>query len=152
MNKKFDIIKISKQNGDAVKPLTIEDYLSSISDNRNRIRLSASQLISISGMLLSANFIIVFFLIKENYSGLLIKLIYTLMFGSIFFLILTMIFIILSTIIPKPTSAANIGDKLNQQITIFNKEYKRLKISQYSFMVSIIILSIGLMLFIFKLN
>lgn len=152
MNKNFQITDITTPNKNSIKHLEVEDYLLSIKENRDRIRSSASQLSSITGMLLSASFIIVFFLIKENYTGVPIKIIYGLMFGGIFSLIITMIFIILSTIISKPTSVSNNGEKLNQQIIIFNREYKRLKISQYSFMTSIFSFLIGLIFFVFELN
>jgi hypothetical protein len=80
MKKRFEIINISEPNGDALRSLKIEDYLLSIAENRDRIRFSASQLTSISGMLLSVSFIMVLFLVKENYSGTLINFVYMSMF------------------------------------------------------------------------
>ncbi|NOQ25734.1 MAG: hypothetical protein GQ564_10275 [Bacteroidales bacterium] len=148
MNKLFKINKISEPKGDLITPLTIDNYLDSIKENRDRVRLHSTQLSSICSLLLSAIFIVIFFLIKENYCGVLIRIIYVTMFSSVFFLIITLLFTILSTSLVKPTAISNVGEKLNLQIKIYNSEYKKMKIGQLTLIISIGLFSSGLLLFL----
>lgn len=152
MKKLFKINKISESKGDLITPLAIEDYLDAIKENRDRVRLHSSQLSNICGLLLSAIFIVIFFLIKEDYNGILIKVIYATMFGGVFFLITTLLFTILSTSLSKPTAVSNVGERLNLQIKIYNSEYKKLKLGQISLIVSIGLFFLGLLFFLILVN
>ncbi len=152
MKKLFKINKISEPKGDLITPLAIEDYLDAIKENRDRVRLHSSQLSNICGLLLSAIFIVIFFLIKEDYNGILIKVIYATMFGGVFFLITTLLFTILSTSLSKPTAVSNVGERLNLQIKIYNSEYKKLKLGQISLIVSIGLFFLGLLFFLILVN
>lgn len=152
MKRKFEIVKIEESKQGIDKSLSAIDYLETINDNRNRIRSFASQLSSICGMLLSASFVIIFFLIKESYDGLLILPIYILMFSGVIMLINTLVFSILSSSIPKPKAISSIGEKLENQLMIYTKEYRRLKIGQWSLLISIFCFLVGLILFIIELN
>ncbi len=146
--KKISIIGIEPIQSDSTKPLTVEDYISAIADNRNRIRVYSGQLISVSGMLLSSSFVIVFFLIKEKYLGTLINFIYISLLLGIVMLIITITFSILSSSIPKPTSMSHFGEKLNNDIIIYDKEYKRLKWGQRALIASMGCFFIGTILVI----
>jgi len=136
MKKHFKIIEEFQEETDGKQPLLIEDYIASIDDRRNKIRSLASIIVSVCGMLLSANFVILFFLIKATKQvvteiGCYIAFIISLS------LLLTLFFAIKSVYLESPMGVSTKGEKLLSQHAIFKMESSNLSKSFRLLMISI---------------
>ena len=76
----------------------------------------------ILGVLLSASFVVFFFMIQENLVNST-KSIYVLLYSAILSLILSMVFAVISAYLYPPSPVATIGERLQQQLKIYKREY-----------------------------
>ena len=143
MNKKLEILKQTKAD---VIDLNIDDYLSAVKDNRERIRSLASMLQSICGMLLSAGFIVLFFLIQEKLTKQEPS-IYFLMFTAIAALIVSMLASLIAVQIRPPTPVSTKGEKLGQQLRIYRNEYRWFVVSSVFLFTAILLFVAALVVF-----
>jgi len=120
MNKKLEILK--QKTADIID-LSVDDYLSAVKDNRERIRSLASMLQRICGMLLSAGFIVLFFLLQQKLAKQE-PIIYFLMFTAIAALVVSMLVSLIAVQIRPPISVSTKGEKLDQQLRIYKNEYR----------------------------
>lgn len=105
---KFVIKKIPDVEDHELTDLKVDDYLNIIKENRNRIRSLAAMLLTICGMLLSANFIISLFIIKQQSN------IFT--YAVIVILTIAIAFVILSINISTLAATITKAQKLNRQL------------------------------------
>ncbi len=143
MNKTFEVLK---QTTSDIVELNTDDYLSSVKDNRERIRSLASMLQSICGMLLSAGFIVLFFLIQEKLTKQ-VPSIYLLMFLAIAALIISLLTSLIAVQIRPPTPVSTKGEKLDQQLRIYKNEYKWSVVSSVFLFIAILLFVAALAVF-----
>jgi hypothetical protein len=56
--------KVINEEQPTTLDLSIDEYIAAVKDNRDRLRLQASMLQNLCGMLLSAGFVVLFFIIQ----------------------------------------------------------------------------------------
>jgi Na+/melibiose symporter-like transporter len=120
--------------------LSVNEYLDAIKGNRERVRSLASMLQTVCGLLLSASFVVLFFLIQEK----LIRqafTIYLLMFSAIVAFITSMVFSLLAADVRPPSAVSTKGERLEQQLKIYQAESKWLR-------AGLILLFMGILLFL----
>jgi hypothetical protein len=144
MNKKFEILnQMTVENTDE---LNIDDYLSAVKDNRERIRSLVSMLLGVCGMLLSAGLIILFFLIQEKLTQQEPS-IYLLMFLAIAALIVSMLTSLIAVQIRPPMAVSTKGKRLDHQLRIYQHEYRWSVVSSVFLFVAILLFVVTLVIF-----
>lgn len=128
------------------KIVDVDEHLAAIKANRERLRASASMLQNVSGMLLSAGFVVLFFLIQEKQTkqepG-----IYILMFSAIISLFISILTSLLSVFVRPPTSVITKSEEFYRQLAIYRAEYKWSVISAVLFFVAILLFLAALIVF-----
>ena len=120
MMSKFAIKEIRDAKDHELTDLKVDDYLNAIKENRDRIRSLAAMLLTICGMLLSANFIILFFIIKQQSNISFLGILPT--YAVILILTVAIAFAILSVNISTPAATITKAQKLNRQLSLYTKE------------------------------
>jgi hypothetical protein len=137
VSSRIEVVHQSVQETEGTNELSLGDHLDSIREGRTRIRNLASTLLGICGMLLSASFIILFFLLKERPSGLP-PLVLALLFITIGLLLAALLFAISSVCVRTPMPAATKGERLKNQLAIYQSEYRYSRISVFLLVTSVL--------------
>jgi hypothetical protein len=137
--------KITKQES-SEELVKVDEHLEAIKTNRERLRASASMLQSISGMLLSAGFLILFFLIQEGKTRQE-PIVYLLMFSAIISLFISTLISLFSVFVRPPTSVITKSEEFYRQLSIYKSEYRWSATSAVLFVISIILFLAALIVF-----
>lgn len=138
----FRIVNVSDGSREELSP---RQYIDAISKNRDRIRSLAGILTQIGGVLISASLVVLFFLIREG-EGHALKLPALLQFASSILIALSLILSVLSAYVRDPLPSATYGDKINNELRLFNRERRLVIAASYSlfFCISLFICSLVL--------
>lgn len=147
MSNHFEVLHRSvREQAEVASELSHSEQLESIRDGRTRIRSLASMLLGICGMLLSACFLILFFLLKERLGGMP-PLVLVLLFVTIGLLLATLISAILSTYARALKPVATKGERLAVQLSIYRREYRWCRVSILLLVASVLCFSASLGVF-----
>ncbi len=145
MKKKFDILSIEESEIDVNAILDHDDYLESILENRLRIRHSSSLIISACGMLISASFVVLFFLIKEGEKSISVSV--YILFFAVFLLMSTIGLTIYSVYILPSVPVATKGEQFASQSRIYRREKKTITIGFFLLIISMLAILVALAVF-----
>ena len=140
MTKGFEVINEEQTN---TLDLSVDEYISAVRDNRDRLRVQASMLQNLCGMLLSAGFVVLFFIIQAKLTKQ-VPSIYFLMFFTIASLVLSLLSSIISVRVRPLSPVAGKGERLALQQKIYKAEYGWSLLSLVFLFLAIILFSISL--------
>jgi hypothetical protein len=138
-------MKITKVESVKKSDLNFEDALSSVKQNRERLRSLNNMVLSSCSIFLSISFVIFFFIVKEaestRFSSIVLLLVSDLMFIAAIF------FCIISVYINQPKPITTKLSLLSQESYYLIKEQKNARTAIVFLFVGILILMTGLVLF-----
>jgi len=126
-----------------LEPASLDDILRAIDGNRSRIRTLAGTILSVCGMLLSASFVILFFILKEHLS--MYPFVPALLFGTAVLLLVAAMLSVLSALPPRPVKIYGKLDLVDALMNLYQHEYRRA-------VSSAVCLFLGLASFVFALG
>ena len=126
-----------------LEPASLHDILRAIDGNRSRIRTLAGMILSVCGMLLSASFVILFFILKEHLS--IYPFVPALLFGTAVLLLEAAMLSVLSALPPRPVKIYGKLDLVDALMNLYQREYRRA-------VSSAVCLFLGLASFVFALG
>src|SRR6478752_158244 len=106
-----------------LEPASLDDILRAIDGNRSRIRTLAGMILSVCGMLLSASFVILFFILKEHLS--MYPFVPALLFGTAVLLLVAAMLSVLSALPPRPVKIYGKLDLVDALMNLYQREYRR---------------------------
>lgn len=136
---RFKVIEEFRDDS-STSALTVDDYLDSIRNNRERLRSTAAMLQSICGLLISASFLILFFLIQGQLTRRELG-IYVLMFAEIIALLISLFASLMAVYVRPPTAVSSKGEQLEQQLKLCRKERQWVS-------ASLVLLSLAIVIFL----
>ncbi len=141
-------IEIIKRTGEPPL-LSYDDVLKILNNNRDKIRTLSNLILTVSGFLLSAWFVILFFLIEYQNQSNQITVIALILAGTIL-LLLSIIFSVLSAMLPSPKTVVNklvLIDTINH---IYHREFRFIKLAIVFLISSISTFLFGLFVFLYQ--
>ncbi len=138
-------VKLTKA-GEDIETVGIEDIVSLLQSNRDRIRNLNNMVLTICGLLLSASFVVIFFAIQSTNFNVSI-LVPILFFGSVGGQILSMLYSIFASIMPRPSAVRTKFELIDTLTSIYHREYRRSIVSVIFLVLAIIAFAAGLIVF-----
>ena len=124
--------------------LSSEEFRLVVDKNRDRIRGLASLIVEVSGLLLSASLVVLFFTLKEGVTGPLIPIS---LLVAVFSLVGTMLLCIFANLTQKPKPVSNSLQLLNIRMAAHRRERGRVLLSVFFLVLGIAFLLIGIFMF-----
>lgn len=149
MTNRFRVLRIERVCDLENVRLTLDEYIESIRDNRVRIRTLAGMVLTACSILLSASFVILFFLVRSGPAPE-DRYVVVLLFGAALFLICAIGFGVLSAFIPRPSAVQTKGDRLSHLTDTYRREYRRATISVMCLFIGVVSFLGGLVVFAVK--
>lgn len=135
-NIKVELVEV----GEDSEPVTIEATLEVLENNRTRIRDLGNMVLTVCGILLSASFVVLFFVLQNRSSNVLIA-VPVILFAATASLILSTLFSVLSSMLPSPTAVRTKFELIDVLARIYHREHRRV-------ILAVIFLILGIVLFV----
>jgi hypothetical protein len=126
--------------------VTADDILTIVENNRARIRALSEQVLTVCGLLLSASFVVLFFVLTDTKFSIS-WLVPLFLFGTSASLTFAIIFSVLSVHLPTPTAVPTKLELIDLLTAIYYREYRRAVISIVFLILAIILFAIALGVF-----
>lgn len=110
--------------GEDSELVTIEVILDILENNRTRIRDLGKMVLTVCGFLLSASFVVLFFVLQNQTSQVLVAVALPL-FGATASLVLSTLFSVLSSMVPSPTAVRTKFELIDVLVQIYHREHRR---------------------------
>lgn len=133
-------------NNDVDVALTSEDLIRIIESNRTRLRSLSGMIVTICGILLSTSFVTLFFILKENLNSTP-RIVPILILFSFLTLMSSIIFSLLSSLLPTPSSSTSKFELVDVSSRIYYREYRRSIVAITLLLVSIVLLTASMSVF-----
>lgn len=141
----FRLVGHGEVDTEALSELRIDDLIEAVRENRSKLRNTASSIITVSGLLLSTNLVVLFFMLNNKMEVSLFA--YGVLFGTVVCLVSGMAFAVLAVHLHLPKAAATKGDRLQAQLAIYLREYRRANSAVFLLFLAIILFVVALAIF-----
>jgi ABC-type multidrug transport system permease subunit len=140
----FRVVGHDAVDTEALTELRIDDLIEAVRENRSKLRNIVSSVITVSGLLLSATLVILFFMLNNKMG---VSLAYGVLLGTVVCLVSGMAFAVRAIHLPLPKPAATKGDRLQVQLAIYSREYRQVNFAVWLLFLAIILFVAALAVF-----
>jgi hypothetical protein len=141
----IEIMPAKESTIETEESVTVDELVDLLENNRSRVRALVNSIITVCGLILSASFVVLFFILKES-SNLISSIVPIILFSVVISLLISMISGLISIYVPSPTAISTKIKLIDTLVGTYRTEQRRAAVSVTFLLIGIVLFFLSLVI------